>query len=103
MVFTGLGATLLVVTGHMLAGSYGGVLSQQWILIGYILFGISGGLWAVVLVPIQVKQTRMVKGLDTTDSVPDQYFKLASIWSIVGTIATIVPLPVIYYMVAKGV
>lgn len=101
--FTGLGATLLVVSGHMLAENFGGVLSQQWIIQSYILFGISGLLWIAVLVPIQIKQSKLIRNLQNTDSIPEQYLKLAKLWSIIGTIATIVPLPAIYIMVTKGV
>jgi len=101
MVMTGLGATLIVVTGHMLAQEFGGVLSQQWILQGYILFAISGALWITVLVPIQIKQAKLLKNIEAAEEVPEQYFKLAKLWSLVGTVATIVPLPAIYIMVAK--
>lgn len=102
MVFSGLGATLLTVSGHMLADSYGGVASQQWIIQSYVLFGISGVLWVAVLVPIQIKQSKLIKNIEETGTVPQQYYKLGRIWSMVGTIATVVPLPAIYFMINKG-
>ena len=60
-VFTGLGATLLLVTGHLLAANYGGILSNDWILWSYVLFGVSGAIWIAVLVPIQFKQAHMLR------------------------------------------
>ena len=84
MLLTGFGATLIVITGHLLAQAYGGVLSQRWILLGYTLFAISGVLWIAVLVPIQIKQAKLVKNLEETDPVPEQYYKMAKMWSLVG-------------------
>ena len=59
MIFTGVGATLLIVSGHMLAENFGGILSQQWIIQSYVLFGVSGILWVACLVPIQIKQANL--------------------------------------------
>ena len=101
VVFTGLGVTLLLVTGHLLAGYYGGVLSQAWILWSYVLFGISGAIWLFVLVPIQLKQARLLR-TSAQEIIPDEYRRLARIWSLAGTVATLVPLPAIYLMISKG-
>ena len=100
VLFTGLGVTLLLVTGHLLAGYYGGVLSQPWILWSYVLFGISGAIWLFVLVPIQLKQARLLR-TSPQETIPDEYHRLARIWSLAGTVATLVPLPAIYLMISK--
>lgn len=99
-VFTALGATLLLATGHHLALGYGGVLANGWIAWSYILFGVSGAVWAAVLVPIQYKQTALLRS-STTATIPDEYRRLARIWSVAGAIATMFPLPAIYLMVSK--
>ncbi len=103
MLFTGLGSTLLIVTGHMMAKEFGRVMSQEWIVVSYILFGISGILWLVVLVPIQIKQSRLIKALPSDASIPTSYYQLGKLWSLVGTIAIVVPLPAIVLMVSKTV
>ena len=100
-VFTGVGATLLVATGHVLAQDYGGVVAQPWILWSYVLFGISGALWLFVLVPVQIRQARILRGAHTA-TIPEEYLRLARVWSATGTIATVVPLPAIYLMVSKA-
>ena len=100
-VFTGVGATLLLVTGHLLAGSYGGILSNDWILWSYVLFGISGAIWIAVLVPIQFKQAKMLR-MSSTEEIPGEYYRLARIWSLAGALATLLPLPAVYLMVSKG-
>ncbi len=100
-VFTGVGATLLLVTGHLLAGSYGGILSNDWILWSYVLFGISGAIWLAVLVPIQFKQAKMLR-MSSTEEIPGEYYRLARMWSLAGILATLFPLPAVYLMVSKG-
>lgn len=100
-VFTGLGATLLLVTGHLLAGNHGGILSNDWILWSYVLFGVSGVIWIAVLVPIQLKQAHMLR-VSPTEEVPKEYHRLARIWSFAGTLATLFPLPSVYLMVSRG-
>lgn len=101
-VFTGLGAALLLVTGHLLAANYGGVISNGWILWSYVLFGLSGAIWIAVLVPIQVMQARILR-LSPPEKIPEKYYRLARLWSVAGVIATLLPLPAIYLMVSKGV
>lgn len=103
MLFTGLGSTLLIVTGHMMAKEFGGVMSQEWIVVSYILFALSGILWLVVLIPIQVKQSRLISALPSDAPIPESYYRLGKLWSLVGTIAIIVPLPAIFFMVSKTV
>jgi len=100
-VFTGLGATLLLVTGHLLAENYGGILSNDWIVWSYVLFGASGAIWIAVLLPIQFKQAQMLR-TSTTEVIPKAYFRLARIWSIAGILATLLPLPAVYLMVSRG-
>lgn len=101
VVFTSLGVTFLLLSGHLLAGNYGGIISQPWILWSYVLVGISGAIWLFVLVPIQLKQARILRA-SKTETISDEYHRLARVWSLAGTIATIVPLPAIYLMVSRG-
>lgn len=100
-VFTGLGAALLLGTGHLLARNHGGVLANDWILWSYVLFGVSGAIWVAVLLPIQFKQANLLRA-SPAEVIPQEYFRLARLWSFAGVIATLFPLPAIYLMVAKG-
>lgn len=102
MLFTAVGAALLAGSGHLLAEDHGGVMSQPWIMQSYLLFGISGLLWIAVLVPVQKRQSQLLTNIKETDSVPEQYYALGRIWSIVGSIATLTPLPALYLMVSQG-
>ena len=98
LLFTLTGAIALVVTGSMMAHRYGGAASQGWIAWSYALFGISGLIWAAVLVPIQLRQRALLR---RDHAITREYLKLSRIWQISGAVATIVPLPILYLMIAK--
>ncbi|MGR8930523.1 MAG: DUF2269 family protein [Gammaproteobacteria bacterium] len=100
-IFTGLGVMLVLATGHMMADHYGGVLAYGWMLWSYVLFAISGLIWLCVLVPVQLKQARLLTS-SNTKTISQEYRQLARVWAWAGTIATIAPLPAIYFMVSKG-
>ena len=73
---------------------------QGWITWSYLLFGLSGLIWAVVLVPIQLRQRVLLKNFK---AVTPEYLRLSRVWQISGAIATVVPLPIVYLMITKGV
>ena len=97
--FTLTGAVMVVVTGSMMAHRYGGATSQGWIAWSYALFAISGLIWAVLLVPIQLRQRHL---LQRYRAVTSEYLRLSRIWQISGAIATVVPMPILYLMVNKA-
>lgn len=100
-VFTAVGAALLLAAGHAMAGKYGGISANPWIWWSYAAFGLSGLLWVAVLLPIQIRQARLLRGASA--AVPQEYKRLARIWSVVGVVATLVTLPPLYWMVARTV
>ena len=63
-----------------------------------MLFGLSGLIWACVLVPIQLKQRLLLK---RHDHITREYLRLSKVWQISGAIATALPLPILYLMVTK--
>jgi uncharacterized membrane protein len=99
MLFTFTGALLLVYTGLQMADRYGGTASQAWISWSYALFGISGLIWLLVLVPIQLRQRFL---LIRDKAVTAEYLRLSRIWQVSGAVATVFPLPIIYLMITKG-
>ncbi len=99
-VFTGAGATLLMGAGHAMAGAHGGIAANPWIWWSYAAFGLSGLLWIAVLVPVQIRQARLLRSAKNT--IPPDYKRLACIWSAAGIVATLVALPPLYWMVARA-
>jgi uncharacterized membrane protein len=98
LLFTLTGALLVVYTGSLMAQNYGGAGGQSWIAWSYGLFGFSGLIWLLVLVPIQLRQRILLKRYQ---SITAEYLKLSRIWQISGAIATVVPLPILYLMISK--
>ena len=106
LMFTLTGALLVVYTGSLMAHRYDGApaASQAWITWSYMLFGLSGLTWAVVLVPIQLLCRHYFWVLLKRDqTITTEYLKLPAIWQISGAIATVVPLPIVYLMIIKGI
>ena len=102
LIFTLTGALLVVYTGSLMAHRYDGApaASQTWITWSYMLLGLSGLIWLLVLVPIQLRQRMLLK---RDQAVTTEYLKLSRIWQISGAIATVVPLPIVYLMIIKGI
>jgi uncharacterized membrane protein len=100
LLFTATGAIGVVFTGHLMAGQYGGDTAHPWITWSYILFGVSGLIWMLVLVPIQFKQRLL---LQRTTQITSEYLQLSRVWQFSGAVATVLPLPILYLMVTKTV
>jgi uncharacterized membrane protein len=98
LLFTLTGAILVVLTGSMMAHRYGGASSQGWIAWSYALFTLSGLIWAMVLVPIQLRQRTLLR---RERAITAEYLRLSRIWQVSGAIATVVPLPILYLMITK--
>lgn len=98
LLFTLTGAILVVVTGSMMAHRFGGASSQGWIAWSYALFTLSGLIWALVLVPIQLRQRTLLR---RDRAITAEYLRLSRIWQFSGAIATVVPLPILYLMITK--
>ena len=101
VMFTLTGALLVVYTGSLMSHRYADApaASQEWITWSYMLFGLSGLIWALILVPIQLRQRLLLKRFQ---AITPEYLKLSRIWQISGAVATIVPLPIVYLMIVKG-
>lgn len=101
-VFTGGGAVIVLMTGLLMMRSYERtVLEIPWLFWGIVLFAVSGVIWLAVLVPIQRKQSRVLR--DTVDTIPDSYWRLGRAWARWGAIAAVLPLLNVYVMVFKPV
>jgi len=101
-VFTLGGSTLVLAAGAGNAMLHGmDIFSTRWMAWGYWLLIASGILWLVVLIPVQIRQAKMAQAFAGGGAIPDEYWKLCRVWNIFGTLATVVPLVAIYWMVFK--
>lgn len=99
-VFTAGGAALVLIGGVAMS-AIAGLQTQFWVLLGAGLFTLSGIIWAVILIPVQIKQAQMAKAFTRNEPIPKDYLKLNQRWIVWGLIATLLPLANLYVMVFK--
>ena len=94
----------------VLAGGMGNAMLHSmdfmhtyWMAWGLWLFVASGIIWIVALVPIQIAQAKMAKQFAHGGEIPSRYWQLGRWWNVLGTIATLLPLMNLYWMVFKPV
>jgi len=101
-IFTGGGVAMVLVTGIGNAMIHGmDYWHVHWLAWGLWLFLASGVIWGVILIPIQVKQAQMAKAFAVSGEIPEEYWFLGKLWLWFGTLATLLPLLNIYWMVYK--
>ena len=101
-VFTAGGAALVLGSGLGNAVLHGmDFVVIRWLAWGFGLFIASGAIWGAILVPIQIEQARMAKQFADRDMIPEEYWRLCRWWNLFGTLATILLLINIYWMVYK--
>jgi len=103
--FTGIGAVLLLGSGLHLISYHGGHagFKMLWLGGGFALFVLSGVIWAAGMIPVQVRQARIARGLAANDPIPEEYRRLSGRWYVLGAIATVLPVAALILMVAKPV
>jgi uncharacterized membrane protein len=84
-----------------MADRFGGVGGEGWLTLGFALFIASGVIWVTTLIPIQIMQSRLTRRFSPDGPIPDRYWRLATLWYILGGIAIALPLINIYLMVVK--
>ena len=92
----------------ILAGGYGAawvagldVTGPAWLIVGQLLFATSGLIWLGILVPIQIRQARMMRSLTSNAVLLAQYRVDSRNWLIWGVVATVPLVAAIYVMVSK--
>ncbi|MBC8087151.1 MAG: DUF2269 domain-containing protein [Phycisphaerae bacterium] len=101
--FTLGGVTLLIIGGYGMAlQARLSLFSSTWLSLGQLMFVISGLIWILILVPTQIRQSRMTRTFTSeTVVLPDGYRVLSRRWIFWGVVATLPLLVALYLMVAK--
>lgn len=100
--FTTSSTTVIAITGYTLAKLSGyHIFTTGWLLWSQIFFYGSAAIWALLLVPIGIKQLSLIKKLEPTDEIPERYWSLAKKWNALWIAATILPLMSFILMVIK--
>jgi uncharacterized membrane protein len=101
-VFTSGGIVLILIGAYGMVWTAGlDPLRTTWLLFGQGLFIASGIIWAVILIPTQIAQARAARAFPARGPIPQSYWRMSRRWLIWGTIATLLPLANLYFMVFK--
>ena len=102
--FTAGGAALILLGGLgnvMTSPGNFEFLQTYWLAWGFWLFNASGLIWAAILIPIQIRQARMARLFTRETTIPEAYLRLNRQRIFWGSMATILPLANLYWMVFK--
>lgn len=102
-IFTAGGVAILAIAAYANVGIHQIELTAKWLIHGQIMFLLSGLIWAIVLIPAQIRQAKMAREFAVNNVIPEEYWKLCARWKIWGAIATVLPLVNLYWMVFKPV
>lgn len=100
-IFTAGGVAILLIAGVLNVWIHDISLSTQWLMLGFAFFIGSGLIWALVLIPLQIKQASMATKFAQTGVIPAVYWRYCRIWNFFGLLATLLPLINLYFMVFK--
>lgn len=101
-VFTAGGAALILATGlGNVAVAHMDLWGTRWLAWGMGLFIASGVIWVAILIPVQILQARMARRFAAGGVIPARYWLLGRLWIGFGTLATVLPLINLYWMVFR--
>lgn len=101
-IFTLPGLALLIITGSLMAERSGiGMGGFNWLTTSLILFGITGAIWLAALIPLQRKMIRLSEQSVRSGSLSEAYRKASKQWAVYGIAATLLPVVVLYLMIAQ--
>jgi len=101
-VFTAPGALLAILAGDVMAyGFMSNTWSIQWLNWGRGLFITAGVIWLTVLIPTQIRQARIARSFNDSQTIPEEYWRLSNRWKYFGAVAVVLPLINMYWMVFK--
>lgn len=103
LVFTFGGIVLLAVAGGKMVALEGGLMQAGWLHWAYGLFIVTGLLWVGILIPVQRAQARLLYPLPREAQIPARYWRLSAIWAVAGSVATVLPLGILYLMTVKPI
>ncbi len=96
------GIALTMIGGYGLLWLLGYPLFEApWLIWSQIMFVLAGAIWITILVPIQIKQARMVAGWTSQADLTQDYRRLSRRWITWGLISTIPLTVVLWLMISK--
>lgn len=102
ILFTATGSIIILATGVGNAHLHNQLpWETPWMMWGLVLFMLSGILWGAVMIPLQLRQSRMAREFLDSGEIPEKFWQLERWWQITGGIAKLLPLAIVVIMVFK--
>jgi len=100
--FTLPGILLILVSGALMADRAGVPIGPfNWLTLSLLLFALTGVIWAAALLPLQRSMIRHSERELKTGGIRDAHRRASMIWNALGTVAVLLPVAVLYLMIAK--
>jgi uncharacterized membrane protein len=101
-IFTAGGVALILIGAYgMAAVGHLDLRGPTWLVWRQAMFVASGVIWIIILIPTQILQARHARAVARGGAIPESYWQHGRRLLIWGTIATVIPLANIYFMVFK--
>ncbi|PKB83227.1 MAG: hypothetical protein BZY88_02740 [SAR202 cluster bacterium Io17-Chloro-G9] len=102
IVFTVPGLVGLLVTGIWMVNLTGWERFQEpWLGISLVLLVLTAVIWAAGLLPLQLRMARLARLQSTNTTSDPAYRRSSKIWSMLGGIATLMPVVILFLMVLR--
>jgi len=101
-VFTLPGLVLIIVSGIVMAVQANMLVpGLNWLTVSLVLFAITGVVWLTILIPLQRAMIRHSAACIESGNISREYNQSSRLWAIIGSIATLLPVIILYLMVVK--
>lgn len=103
VVFTIPGLILIIVSGALMASQANIPMhGLNWLSVSLLLFALTGVVWLAILIPLQRAMIRHSAACIESGHISDAYSRSSRMWAFFGTIATLLPVIILYLMVTKS-
>ena len=102
-VFTIPGLILIIVSGIVMAVEGEMPMSGlNWLTLSLIMLAVTGVIWLAVLIPLQRRMIRLSARSIESGTISQAYNLASRNWAIFGVVATLLPVGILYLMIAKS-
>jgi len=100
--FYSVAGSLVFITGLIQLHSIPSLWNALWIQLGIFYWVLTYVVWVSILRPIQKKQRKILRGVNSIKEIPEEYWNMNKTWRWAGWAGFIIPLLAVHAMVMKG-
>lgn len=102
-VFTLPGLILIIISGIVMTVQSGIFLHGfNWLSLSLILLAVTGVVWLAILIPLQRAMIRHSAASIESGNLSEAYVRASRLWAVFGILATLLPVIILYLMIAKS-